>query len=218
MSQFHPFPRLPPELRQQIWQLSIEPRQLIIRSNNLSRTALQAKPPAQLHACHESRARLAGRLYVQAFRTKQNADLYDWVNFDVDTIYAYPLFLVRFSDQELARTRRLVLAVVDSFFFLKQHYDELCRRMPALRDVTVLSMGLDGVSEEIWLDDWAHVFFKLYRNEKEGAVSFYLRVLAPDDRTAWTAAELNPDNYYEQWRMLRDRGFPVVRIRINRLR
>ncbi|KAK7966303.1 uncharacterized protein PG986_000580 [Apiospora aurea] len=218
MSQFHPFPRLPPELRQQIWQLSLEPRELIIRSNNLSQTALQAKPPAQLHACHESRAYLAGRLYVQAFRTKQNANLYDWVNFDADIIYANSFSLGRLSDQKLARTQRLVLAGVDSFFFLNQHYDELRRRMPALRDATVLSRGLDGVLEETWLDGWAQGFFKLYHNEKEGAVSIYLRTLAPHDRKAWTAAELNPDNYYEQWRIMHDRGFPVVRIRINRRR
>ncbi|KAK8035594.1 hypothetical protein PG993_010589 [Apiospora rasikravindrae] len=161
------------------------------------RPALPNRPPCSTPATRPAPIS-RGATTSRPFRSRQSADIYRWVDFDADAIHAHPLSLGRFSNLERARTQRLVFDSVSSGFFLMQYCDELRRQQPALRDVTVLSMDLDRLSdEEIWWMNWAFFFFELYQNNQKGPLPFYMRVLAP----APAIAELNSDNY--------GRGFPV---------
>ncbi|KAK8122669.1 hypothetical protein PG984_011339 [Apiospora sp. TS-2023a] len=56
MATFHPFPRLPPELRAQIWRLTVEPRIVNIRTNSFSQLISSTPVPTALHTCHEARS------------------------------------------------------------------------------------------------------------------------------------------------------------------
>jgi hypothetical protein len=64
MATFHPFPRLPFELRARIWALTVEPRTVDISVPNnyvFVKTALPVSStpvPAPLQACQESRREL----------------------------------------------------------------------------------------------------------------------------------------------------------------
>ncbi|KAM6477838.1 hypothetical protein HDV62DRAFT_372234 [Trichoderma sp. SZMC 28011] len=91
---FHPFPRLPFEIRSQIWALAVYPRLLHIRitpkKDTLGNSYLHYAsmiPQAELmHVCRESR-QLAP--YRKAFFTTLPGDCearYIWVNFDEDMI------------------------------------------------------------------------------------------------------------------------------------
>ncbi|KAK7936002.1 hypothetical protein PG985_001497 [Apiospora marii] len=110
MNSFHPFPRLPPELRREIWDLSIVPRQVDLHvvfdlqvqpwcDRDASgwpdsafpeafciRSCNTMTPPA-LQACRESRAHLESVEggYAKAFAGGQEP-IYTWVNFALDTI------------------------------------------------------------------------------------------------------------------------------------
>ncbi|KAK8064143.1 hypothetical protein PG996_008795 [Apiospora saccharicola] len=103
MSSYHPFPRLPPELQHEIWNLSIPPRQVELRPdikgipmrNLMTRTwegclengfRSSTKTPPALQARRVSRAYLesAGG-YSKAF-TRDESPVYIWVNFALDTI------------------------------------------------------------------------------------------------------------------------------------
>ena len=85
---FHPFPRLPLELRQQIWELSVACREVIIvgRTGKVFGHGRQASPPPPLLlASTESRS------YCQQFYTKvyilRDSNKYAWINFDLDEVY-----------------------------------------------------------------------------------------------------------------------------------
>ncbi|KAH0525261.1 hypothetical protein TsFJ059_007652 [Trichoderma semiorbis] len=89
---FHPFPRLPFEIRSQIWALAVYPRLLHIRITPKPDTPgyfdyASMIPQAELmHVCRESR-QLAP--YRKAFFTTLPGDCearYIWVNFDEDMI------------------------------------------------------------------------------------------------------------------------------------
>ncbi|KAK4233498.1 hypothetical protein C8A03DRAFT_47975 [Achaetomium macrosporum] len=92
MATFHPFPRLPFELRAQIWEMSVEPRTVEVRIVYGNRH-LQEGPrlltftpvPAILQTCREARSL---GLYQRAF-TELPINLarrYVWVNFEIDII------------------------------------------------------------------------------------------------------------------------------------
>lgn len=92
MSTFHPFPRLPLELREWVWELSLEPRTVRVSKNPIDKETARifcyqpppALPQPVLHACAESRS------YLLCYYTKAFADLdgtkYHWINLDVDSI------------------------------------------------------------------------------------------------------------------------------------
>lgn len=91
MATFHPFPRLPLELREQIWKGTVEPRTVEIRArkqpDRQTRLTSSTPVPAMLHSCRE--ARNLG-LYQQArfvVDTHQGREWrYVWLNWDVDTV------------------------------------------------------------------------------------------------------------------------------------
>ncbi|KAK7995999.1 hypothetical protein PG991_015466 [Apiospora marii] len=214
MSQFHPFPRLPPELRHQIWRMSMVPRELVLYAFNK-----RPAPPAILHACSESRNHLQQRSkssshYVKVFQVYENRAIYLWVNFDLDTIYADPFALEDLPEAELARIQRLTTEGVSPSYFAYNHALTLRWAMPALRDVTILSMDRDRArrdAQKPWWKPWAPLFEMLFYPPEEWDVdpnpaSFYLRILRPDDEppAIGTPDKLNLDNYHNQWRILSD--------------
>ncbi|KAI4867115.1 hypothetical protein F4820DRAFT_230088 [Hypoxylon rubiginosum] len=97
MSIFHPFPRLPTELRVHIWALTVEPRVVEVRvvphnPGTVQKLVSLTPVPAILQTCRE--ARNLG-LYKQAFSevtaTKANAaagaeSRYVWLNLDIDMV------------------------------------------------------------------------------------------------------------------------------------
>ncbi|KAK8136096.1 hypothetical protein PG984_004036 [Apiospora sp. TS-2023a] len=213
MSQFHSFLRLPLELRQQIWHMSMEPRELVICGIKRRSTAKWPAPPAVLHACHESRTYLQQRsrsssYYVKAFQIYQNRAVYLWVNFDLDSVYAHPSALENFTKTDLAKIQRITLEGVSSRHFIGHHASTLRSKMPALRDVTILSMDCDRNRGwwQPWWRPWAPLFEVLYypKDEEDDPAPFNLRVLRPEDEppSTRTPGWLNPDNYHKQWRIL----------------
>lgn len=113
MVDFHFFQKLPPELRQEIWQYAIEPRMVKVplrrkpRGQPRSRRRRRRRPfrpensifsppflaplPTLFQVCRESRA-LLSRDYQKAFFNgcrKTATPAYTWVNYCIDTITAH---------------------------------------------------------------------------------------------------------------------------------
>ncbi|KAG7135995.1 hypothetical protein HYQ46_008804 [Verticillium longisporum] len=86
MAAFHPFPRLPAELRLQIWHLAAQPRLLVIGKASADATDFTSptRPPPLTQACRE--ARTSGP-YEKAFFSSGSPPRYAWANFDLDTIH-----------------------------------------------------------------------------------------------------------------------------------
>jgi hypothetical protein len=94
MATFHPFPRLPAELRDQIWEMTVEPRTIDVRvcrdrSWNPGRLVSSTPVPATLQSCREARNHLQ-TLYRRAFseldQTPGSERRYVWTNFDIDLV------------------------------------------------------------------------------------------------------------------------------------
>lgn len=96
MTTFHPFPRLPAELRNAVWELTLDPREVAIKASYQgegsgedfhavvhfsSPTAI----PSALQACRDSRYLLASRHYTRAFGNGTTPH-YTWIAFALDTI------------------------------------------------------------------------------------------------------------------------------------
>ena len=87
MATFHPFPRLIPELRAEIWALAIENRVIRVK---LGEGFYSPSPvPAVTRVCRESRVYCA---YQQGFNVGLSGR-YIWVNFDYDIIHVQALNL-----------------------------------------------------------------------------------------------------------------------------
>ncbi|KAH7113109.1 hypothetical protein B0J13DRAFT_681806 [Dactylonectria estremocensis] len=89
MATFHPFARLPLELRIRIWKMTVEPRAVEVRFKTEFRTGgtvfhvMSSTPmPGILQACHEARNL---DLYRRAF-AYGDKPRYVWVNFKMDMI------------------------------------------------------------------------------------------------------------------------------------
>lgn len=95
MATFHPFPRLPFELRAQIWEATVEPRTVEVRiryKNSIPRLVSLTPVPAPLQTCREARNL---KLYRQAFSELPQYSSrhegaverrYVWLNLDIDII------------------------------------------------------------------------------------------------------------------------------------
>lgn len=96
MTTFHPFPRLPAELRNAVWELTLEPREVTIKASyqgegsgeNFHVVVHFSSPtaiPSALQACRDSRYLLASRHYTRAFGNGTTPN-YIWIAFALDTI------------------------------------------------------------------------------------------------------------------------------------
>ncbi|KAF2966457.1 hypothetical protein GQX73_g7083 [Xylaria multiplex] len=151
---FHPFPKLPAELRIQIWTLAAGPRILHIRVFPKTPKmypeledlgyASPTPAPAVLHACRESRLIAP---YQKAFFTSTpvrggNETKYIWVNFQQDMICLADYQLKRLGPYR-ADIERLRFSVPTgqngdffySYFFDKSH--EILRDFSALRELHI---------------------------------------------------------------------------------
>ncbi|EFY94305.1 hypothetical protein X797_011524 [Metarhizium robertsii] len=99
MATFHPFPRLPFELRAMVWALAAEPRNVQITAEChedmdpedydfypalcIEHLFSPTPVPAVLHACRESRKQSP---YEKLFYLEETESCYVWVNFDLDML------------------------------------------------------------------------------------------------------------------------------------
>lgn len=87
MSSFYPFPRLPIELRLQIWEMTVEPRTVDVQVSWMNGVHLRSATPvpAILHACREARNH---GLYKKAFSEVDTSQeqRYVWLNLDIDLV------------------------------------------------------------------------------------------------------------------------------------
>jgi hypothetical protein len=201
---FHPFPRLPLELRQRIWELSIEPRTVAIRLSDGPRpdpyeaelglapqhlldacAAARAvanvypertPPPCLLHVCSESRSHLQ-RFYQKAFPVG-STPRYTWVNFDADTVCMRAADLQGFA-ADLPLTRRLILETQHPNKFRRQCL-KLLSDAAALETLTILDV--DWRDGERWWRGWIGVIGDLYH--RCGAPRFYARIKRAHDPEA----------------------------------
>ncbi|KAH7397468.1 hypothetical protein BKA66DRAFT_408755 [Pyrenochaeta sp. MPI-SDFR-AT-0127] len=105
MSTFHPFPKLPLELRLAIWEMTVEPREVEVRI----KAQQEWKPyrpyvhmvssivPPALHTCREARNH---GLYqpISLHADAQHADhRYVWLNLDIDVINIGTSYLAHFE-------------------------------------------------------------------------------------------------------------------------
>jgi hypothetical protein len=92
MSTFHPFARLPYELRAQIWEMTVEPRVVDVRIMQLEqepyRRLVSPTPvPATLQSCKEARDHgLYKRTFSELDGPSQNERRYVWLNLGIDLV------------------------------------------------------------------------------------------------------------------------------------
>ena len=122
---FYLFPRLPEEVRLQIWTIaSSEARTLNIRLHPHNKVItdhfISSNPiPAVLQTCCESRDE-AAHFYTKAFY-HYNTPRYTWVNFDRDTIHIEDACLSKVRLDERVRIKWIAIEVRDeelwSYFY-----------------------------------------------------------------------------------------------------
>ncbi|KAH7363932.1 hypothetical protein BKA65DRAFT_125313 [Rhexocercosporidium sp. MPI-PUGE-AT-0058] len=125
LNTFHPFSRLPKEIRIQIWRAhltSMEPRTLTIRSdypNNFTRPLQYFRSsnpvPSVLHICRESRLE-ALSFYVAAF-TNGSSPRFTWTNFHFDTINLTEWDLCKLSQLDKTRMRQMIVESISADYF-----------------------------------------------------------------------------------------------------
>lgn len=148
---FHPFPRLPSELRAQIWDLAVYPRLVHIRTTEASETRIDpgrcgfaspVPPPALMHACQESRRRAPYQKAFHATLPDESEARYIWVNFQEDLICLADEKVERLAPHE-ADIRRLRFTVpIDPYFdpfyeYFFHNSHKMMKRFTALRELQV---------------------------------------------------------------------------------
>ncbi|KAH8678289.1 hypothetical protein BX600DRAFT_451843 [Xylariales sp. PMI_506] len=183
MSTFHPFQRLPTELRQRIWELSMAPRKLVIRARRRYRSPVA---PTLLHTCMEARSYLR-KYYTKSFRPVFCPDQYTWVNFDLDVIQMDQNDTERFPTEQ-----RLVQQIVvegdhpETFYF---YTIGNLRHMVSLRTVTVLDMAPHDTADR-WWQNWDSIMEMMYFTDDP--VPFYTKIIGYGGAKI---PEINPTNY-----------------------
>ncbi|KAK2010345.1 hypothetical protein LZ32DRAFT_380245 [Colletotrichum eremochloae] len=190
MPTFHCFPFLPLEMRQRIWELAMEPRQIVYGEKPPPYYQCpwpsSAPPPPLLHTCSESRTHLQ-RYYAKTFATEKDPGKYAWVNFDIDTIYL-PQYDLKELKAECPMVRKLIILGTDSELFYYNYCTEL-QDMKYLETVTILHMESPGEIDERWWAEWDTMMEGYYF--RDDPVAFYTRILYPK----YPPYEINPDNY-----------------------
>lgn len=147
MGTFHPFIRLPAELRLHIWGLTIAPRTVSIHNQEPS-------SPAPMRACAEARAcyreSYTPALFLDPARPR-------WVHFGLDTIAVSHYDVRHFSLATLVAVQRLRLEVEDNemqdFEFVTCSYLR-AGLMSALKVVTVVIItDIDDSYEDEWTNE-----------------------------------------------------------------
>ncbi|RDL34592.1 uncharacterized protein BP5553_07720 [Venustampulla echinocandica] len=141
MATFHPFPRLIPEIRTQIWALATEDR--VIRVNESNWGPWSPSPvPAITRACRESRKHCS---YQKSFFSSIAGGRYIWVSFDHDTIHVRSTVFwgFEFTRLPIGDIKHLRIELVDEegkeveedWWY---HHKALLRDFPKLKSVDLL--------------------------------------------------------------------------------
>lgn len=194
---FYPFPMLPLELRQRIWELSMEPRNLPYGPKPW--TYFEISIPPALQACNESRTHLQ-RHYAKVFQTQKDPSRYHWVNFGVDSIYVDQYHLEDLAaTEEGSSIRQLVISgqCVEHFWY---NHERWLREMNGLQNVTILyHETAPEEKEEDWCSDWDEQMRFWYSGDfMEEVVQFDAKVVHP----VCPPFELNRHNYEEAKEMV----------------
>ncbi|KAF6801209.1 hypothetical protein CMUS01_15476 [Colletotrichum musicola] len=189
MSTFHCFPLLPLEVRERIWELAMEPRQITYGKEPSSYWQCpwpSSAPPPLLHTCAESRTHLQ-RYYAKAFASEKDPQKSAWVNFDIDTIHLTQYSLEGLS-AECPMIRKIIILGINSetFFY---NYGGYLRDMKQLETVTILHMESPGKIDERWWSGWDSMMKSWYFTDDP--VAFYVRIFYPE----YSPYEINPGNY-----------------------
>ncbi|KAG2416900.1 hypothetical protein HFD88_008117 [Aspergillus terreus] len=159
MTAFQLFPRLPFELRAQIWQLTVEPRTVEVRvkkDNGLWAQILHVTSstpvPAVLQVCYEARNQ---GLYQQAFKFPWGVEpRYVWVNFETDMISIGHTYFdtIELAERLPIRRLRFERENDESFFHFQSGELEL---YPNVEEIHVICE--DGLMA--WHDAWEYVYW-----------------------------------------------------------
>ncbi|KAF2003788.1 hypothetical protein P154DRAFT_379813, partial [Amniculicola lignicola CBS 123094] len=171
MNTFYPFPRLPYELRMQIWEMTVEPRTIHVRAKKFewkvsSATWGQNAPspdlfsptpaPAVLHVCREARNH---GLYQMGFSEILNSDgpgiQYIWVNWEIDMIDIGPTDLGYFK--AIANSFQLLMFERDfetEYFFYSEGHE--VAEFKNLREIHVMCTELCGLYNWIGVFEGGH--------------------------------------------------------------
>ncbi|KAK3291329.1 uncharacterized protein B0H64DRAFT_410362 [Chaetomium fimeti] len=152
---FCPFMRLPLELRQQIWEMAIDPREVVFgRLHDDQQCQVEwSPPPPVLAACAESRCdmqRFYTKAFLRPFPYSQTPPKYCWVNFDVDTIHLVDHQLEGFS--HIPSIRQLVLETRGGGHFERGYSRPFLRADLSLEKLTILDLG--AAPPESWWFSW----------------------------------------------------------------
>ncbi|TDZ99605.1 hypothetical protein C8034_v000014 [Colletotrichum sidae] len=189
MATFHCFPLLPLEVRQCIWELAMDHRQILYGEEPVSGYKCpwpsSAPPPPLLHACAESRTYLQ-RYYRKVYATGKDTGRYDWVDFDIDTLYL-PQDDLETLHAQYPMARRLIILGIDSHLF-RHYHSRLLLEMEHMEDVTILHMQSPDEVDNEWWQCWDAMMDHFYLHDDP--VHFYLRILYPEA----PPYEMNPES------------------------
>jgi hypothetical protein len=196
-STFYPFGRLPLELRQHIWELAIEPREVQIKSEFDFDPWYYYSPtpvPAVLQVCRESRHYLESpSFYRQAFteifdirhqpryiwtdfntRRIIQRPRYIWTNFNIDTISLTQSHLAA-AKTEATSIRYFITEVEEQDFLINYHIRDL-KCMHALEILTFRVDDQQRFEWSGWLDLMEEVI-DAFRDERLDEIVPFVRII-----------------------------------------
>ncbi|KJZ70220.1 hypothetical protein HIM_10406 [Hirsutella minnesotensis 3608] len=200
-SAFHLFSQLPTELRQLIWELSMEPREVIV--GGLVRRSSTPAPPL-LQVCKESRSYLQNRYKTCVL----SGDLKKsrLINFDIDTAYCPPTMSLNTIFQIApVRWLKVEFVGVTGGCFLDFFLD----LFTSLDTLIMIYLQRDPYSQpdEEWEKDWVSVMEYYYC--RDDPIRFDVEVVHPDlpesvrlTRDNW----LERKEYWRRWNLARGIG------------
>ncbi|KAJ4305955.1 hypothetical protein N0V88_000745 [Collariella sp. IMI 366227] len=195
---FHVFPRLPLELRQRIWELSIEPRDVIIVASHYKGPDLHSTPPPPLLlACAESRAyikKFYTRAFIKDWRNPSEARKHLWINFDIDDLKMMDTDFLYFSAIPLIQ--RLKVVTYDLEWFVRKYVEPNIWEAEALETLTIIDE--EGEEEFGWAIGWESFMQNLYH--RCDPVPFYTTIIHQD-------LVLTTDNWLKRLRQLRRKNW-----------
>lgn len=193
MQEFHLFPRLPLELRHQIWELANQPREVAVGRNLRRRRRSDTAIPTTMLSCMEAWT------HLRPFSTRcfpiGTPPRFSLVNFNIDTVYCYFGELVDFDD-DIPLVQRIIVECDDSDLFWEK-YGRPLYVAKALESLTILHFGFNAVYETWWME-WDQILQEWYW--RDDPINFYTRVISIDDPSAF---ELNSKNFLKierDWR------------------
>ncbi|KAH6892883.1 hypothetical protein B0T10DRAFT_481066 [Thelonectria olida] len=155
---FHPFPRLPFELRAHIWGFAAAPRIVHIRTNRTDFLS-PTPPPGVLQASKEARRHAPYRRSFFATTNTGSGPRYVWVNFEMDMICIEDHEVERLAPhlEDIQRLRFTVTAEYDDliyeYFF--RNSDKMMGDFTALQE---LHMVIEDCTRR-WGTTFEHCFY-----------------------------------------------------------